>query len=352
MLGCEQAIRLTSDMGPRARTSALLAVARPLIVFSVIGATLFFLGWTLVSNWDSLQSEELHVRPVLLAVSLVPGLAGVLVLALTWPVIVRHMSGSGGDYSTALVKTFLYSWAGRYIPGKVAYVVGRFFLGRSLGVSSQALVGSIVYESALLLVAGAALATVTLVPTLAVESESVLPYLALPVLVVGGAVALHPTVLRRLLRFGTRIAGRDAGELDWLLPSRLVGGATMLYALAFVLNGLGFYLLIVSITDYSVRYLPLAVGVYGLAAVLGMISVFAPAGLGVREGVIVAVLQTTMPVELAVAISIAARFWATAIDLLLIGGCFVYDQLSGERMLINAIRGRGETVAAAPVIDT
>ncbi|MCH8064347.1 MAG: flippase-like domain-containing protein [Chloroflexi bacterium] len=351
MLGCEQALRLTIDMGLRARTSTIIAVARPVIVFGAIVATFSFLGWTLVSNWNDLSSEEIDVQPALLVLSILPGIAAVVVMGLTWAGLIRYLEGRDTASAQSLLKIFLYSWVGRYVPGKVAYVAGRFLLGRSIRISSASLAGSMAYEGVLQLMAGAALASVTLVPTLAIESESFLPYLALPALAVGGAIVLHPRVLGWVLRFGLRVAGRESVEFKRLLPPRQIAKVTGMYVGAFLLNGVGFYLLIISLTDYSPRYLPLAVGLFGLAAVVGLVSVFAPAGIGVREGILVVVLQTTMPVELAILVSLVARVWATVIDLLLIAGCFFYDQLSGERLLINALRGRGSENDAPSALD-
>ena len=351
MLRCEQALRLTVDMGLRARTSTIIAVARPVIVFGAIVATFSFLGWAFVSNWNDLSSEKIDVQPAILVLSILPGIAAVVVIGLTWAGLVRYLESDDSVSAQSLLKIFLYSWVGRYVPGKVAYVAGRFLLGRSVRISSTSLAGSMAYESVLLLVAGAALASVTLVPTLAIQSESFLPYLALPALAVGGAIVLHPRVLGWVLSFGLRTAGREPIEFKGLLPPRQIARVTGLYIGAFLLNGVGFYLLIVSLTDYSPRYLPLAVGLFGLAAVVGMASVFAPAGIGVREGILVAVLQTTMPVEVAILVSLIARVWATVIDLLLITGCFIYDQLSGERLLISALRGRGSENDATSALD-
>ena len=72
-------------------------------------------------------------------------------------------------------------------------------------------------------------------------------------------------------------------------------------------------------------------------------------GIGVREGVLVGVLQFTMPIELAILISLVARAWATIVDLLLVVGCFAYDYLSGDRILGAALRGaRGAEVGGEP----
>ena len=315
-------------------------MARGLISLGAIALIFFFLIRSLAGNWNDLRSEEIDIQPALLLLSLLPPLAALLVLSLIWTRIVTYLTRVNRLPLGRLARVFLYSWIGRYVPGKVAYVLGRFYLGRSIGLSSTTLVGSIAYENVLLVAAASAFATVTLVPALAVQSENFLPYLALPAIALAGIIALHPRVLGRVLPVVLRLLGRESTEVDWLLPVPEMAKVIAFYFGAFSLNGLGFYLLIVSLTSYSPGHLPLAMGAFTLAGVIGMISLFAPAGLGVREGVLVAVLQFTLPVEVAILVALAARVWTTVIDLLLVGGCLAFDYASGDRILFAALRGR------------
>ena len=308
-------------------------------------ATIFsFLGWSLFSNWSDIRSEDIDVQPVLLVVSAIPLIVAIVLQAFTWRLLVGYLDGSDRPELRQLPKVFLYSWVGRYVPGKVAYVAGRFFLGRSLGFSAPVLVGSMAYEAVLLLVAGSALATVTVLPSVAVESETIWPYLALPLLAVGGAAALHPQVLRWGMQLGARLLRRERGGFDWILPREAIIRLSLLYTVVFCLVGGSFYLLIIAIMPYSPRYLPLAAGTFALAAVVGLVSVVTPAGIGVREGIVVAILQITMPIELAILISLVARVWTTVVDLVLVGGVLAFDYLSGERMLMAALRGRADEI--------
>jgi len=314
-------------------------IARNLVGISAIVVIFFFLGRSLVSNWGDLTAEDVDVQPALLVVSALPAMAAIILTAFIWKQIVAYLAGSNQANLGQLPKIFLYSWVGRYVPGKVVYVAGRFLLGRSAGYSAPVLAGSMAYENVLLVTTGAAFATLTLLPILAIESESVLPYLVLPFVVVGGAVVLHPRVLGWLVRLGARLLGREVPEAGWQISPGRMAKLTALFLAAHLVNGVGFYLLVISVTSYSPRYLAFAAGAFALAGVVGLISVFAPAGLGVREGVLVAILQTTMPLELAIFVSVAARAWATVIDVVLVGGCFAYDYFSGERLLLSALRG-------------
>ena len=320
------------------------AFLRPVLGLGLVATIFSFLGWSLASNWSDLRSEDIDVQPALLAVSAVPFIVATVLQALIWRLLVQHLDRADRPGLAQLPKVFLYSWVGRYVPGKIAYVAGRMFLGRSVGFSMPVLAGSMGYEMVLLLAAGSAFATVTVLPSVAVESETIWPYLALPALAIGALVALHPRTLRLGMRIGARVFGREDLQLDWILSQYQIARFSLLYLLVFCLVGVSFYLLVISITPYPLRYLPLAAGTFALAGVVGLVSVVTPAGIGVREGVIVAVLQITMPLELAILISLVARVWATVVDLLIVGGVLAFDYFSGERMLAAALRGNADEV--------
>ena len=314
-------------------------IGRSLIGLVVVAAIFFLLFRSLAANWGDLRAEEIDIRPALLVVSLIPGLAAIVVMSLAWSRIVGSLSPDQQG-NRQLPKVFLYSWVGRYIPGKVAYVLGRFYLGRSVGVSTPVLVVSMAYEGVLLAVAAFAFASLTLIPSLAVVSESVVPYLVLPVFAIGGAVALHPRVMHWGLRFAMRLLGREMVEEDWVLAPERMAQIIGLFLITFSLSGIGLYLLIISLTSYSPGYLPLAAGTYTLAGVIGMFAIFAPAGIGVREGFMVGLLQFTMPLEMAILVALATRAWSTVLDLLVVGGAFAFDYVSGDRILFAAFSGR------------
>ena len=320
---------------PAGRTATLL---RTSIGLGLIAATFTFLGWSLASNWSDLRSEDIDIQPALIVVSALPMIAAIILQAFIWRLVVSYLDSEARLGLSQLPKAFLYSWVGRYVPGKVAYVAGRFFLGRTAGFPAPVLVGSIAYELALLTMAGAAFATLTLLPSIAIESETIWPYLALPAVAIAGLAALHPRVLRAVLQRGARLVGRDE-SFDWVLPQEHVLQLGLLYLVVFTLVGGSFCLLVVSITSLSAEHVPLAAGGFALAGVVGLVSVVTPAGIGVREGVTVAVLQLVMPLELAVLISLVARVWATVIDLVIVGGVLAFDYVSGERLLMRALRG-------------
>jgi hypothetical protein len=323
---------------------------------AVIVLTFYFLGRNLAANWSELRSDELNIQPALLVLSGCFLAGDILMRSIIWWDLTGYFARDARPPYSRLTKVFMFSWLGRYVPGKVAYLVGRFYLGRATGVPARALVGGMAYENVLILIMAMVVSALLLVPSLAVESESFWPYLALPVAAIGGVVLLHPAVLSRVLRLAMRLAGRELPDDSvWILPARRMARTLALSAIAFSLSGLGFYLMVASLTDYPVRYLPLAAGTMTLGAVVGTVSIITPAGLGVREGVLVGILQFTMPRELAVLIAVVARVWATVVDLALVGLCFAFDYASGERLLFAAFRSRSDAgleVEVPPALES
>ena len=68
-------------------------------------------------------------------------------------------------------------------------------------------------------------------------------------------------------------------------------------------------------------------GIYGLSCIIGILAVFAPSGLGVREGIMLLGLGLVMPKEYAVIISIISRLWQTVAELILIAIAFIVNKI-------------------------
>ena len=96
--------------------------------------------------------------------------------------------------------------------------------------------------------------------------------------------------------------------------------------------GTGFYLLVSSIYPLAFNQLLYVGGVYGLSAIIGIISIFAPSGIGVREGVMILGLGLIMPNEYAVIIGVVSRLWATVAELILVLGGFSAEKIRKRKI--------------------
>ena len=96
-----------------------------------------------------------------------------------------------------------------------------------------------------------------------------------------------------------------------------------------------------------VRSDPVFDGGTGLSSTLGLIAIFAPSGLGVREGVLVYLLSLSDAGPVAVIISVLTRIWMTLIEIGLIGVIYLIgsysktSHLSSPRVGKVAVGGYG-----------
>ena len=91
--------------------------------------------------------------------------------------------------------------------------------------------------------------------------------------------------------------------------------------------GAGFYLLVKSVYPVPASQWLYTGGIYGLSTIIGILALFAPSGLGVREGILTAGLCLIMPEEYALTISLISRLWQTVAEILLVSGAFLVNQV-------------------------
>jgi uncharacterized membrane protein YbhN (UPF0104 family) len=66
-------------------------------------------------------------------------------------------------------------------------------------------------------------------------------------------------------------------------------------------------------------------GALACSNILGLLALFAPSGLGVREGVLVSLLSVVMPAPVAVVIAVLTRLWMTFVEIGMIGVVYLID---------------------------
>lgn len=198
--------------------------------------------------------------------ALVYGLANLL-LALAWWNLLEQL---GAPASLRwVVKVYGISQIAKYVPGNIMHLAGRQALGLAAGLPGWPLAKSTVWELSLIAVAGAlfgGLALPLLVGGLPAGME-----LALFLAALGGAISL-------LRRFAGPPAARALG----------------LYAVFLAISG-GLFVALVELVGSNGRQqeimLLAVIGAYVLAWLAGLVTPGAPAGVGVRELVLLILLN-------------------------------------------------------------
>lgn len=262
---------------------------------------------------------------VLLAASCALLLAGYGISAALWGWMVRDLGGPRLPPGTA-VRTFFIANLGRYIPGKLWQIAGLALLARRKGVSATVATG------AALMGQGFALVGATLVGATAfLGADGPLRTLGTWLLVMGllgTGVASVPGLLRAVLARAFGLLGRE-------LPHGVPPGPTFaprwvaLYTLNWILYAFSFW---VFLRGFGLPGTVLeGASAFAAAYVVGYLAVFSPAGLGVREGVLTLFLAPVTGQGAAAALSILARLWTTAVEVVPAGGLWLrHVQLEGR----------------------
>lgn len=257
------------------------------IMLTVVSAA--YLGLYAWRNWEQLPSLRLSADGGgWLLISCALYFASLLTTSGAWVSAIRAL---GGAMPTgAAVGVALVSQIGKYAPGNVAHHVGRAALAKDRGLPLTVTAQASVLEIAVVVVASAAVAF-----TAGLFSPA-LPDLALP----------HGRIL--IAAIGALLLIGGIGAVVWFRRSAagaglLPGAARMLacYCLSFAFAGLSYYAVARSLGEAP--SLSLCIAVYALAWVVGFITPGAPAGLGVRESILVAALSSSLgPAAIAIAI--------------------------------------------------
>lgn len=260
-----------------------------------------FVVRALARYWDEFRALEisldLHAGPIVLA-----ALSVWLSYALLIEAWRRVILGWGEPLAyRPAVRIWCLSNLGRYLPGKVWGVAGLAVLAQRAGVSGWAAAGSALAMQALAVGTGA-----SVVAVFAPGFVSPLQLVTAAVLALGAVGAL---MSRSLGERAARLL-RPAAQLRALAPGTalVVGAITLLGWLAY---GVAFWLLARGLLGEGALSLPAAIGVFAAGYIVGLLALFAPGGVGVRELVFVAMLTPLMGSGAAVALSVASRLLLT-----------------------------------------
>lgn len=230
---------------------------------------------------------------------------GYFLNAALWGRIVHDLGGTRLP-ATVSVRLFMIANLGRYVPGKVWQIAGLVALARGRGVPAATA------SAAAVLGQGVALLSATAVGLGAVwtfADGAGWRWIA-PVLVIAiPAIGLIPPVFHRAAALWFRLAKTPKPE--GLSPSTAIGwlgvGVTswLVYACAFwlLVSGLG----------QDAGFIVTAPA-FAAAYVLGYIMVFAPAGIGIREGFLLAILSPHLGAGAAGAVAVIQRLWTTVLE--------------------------------------
>ncbi len=283
-----------------------MTAVRWLFVVAVVAVA----TWGLRDRADELGDVLLATSPAGLSLAAASVVVGLMLTSVVW---LRLVAGFGRPLPSAEGRrVFFVGQLGKYLPGGVWSVGAQADLARAHVPPRTTVAAGLVFLAANVVTATGVAAVVVLSP-----------WLAAAVLVVA-VLALTPRALGAL---GGRLAGGDR--------LRLSAGTTVQLALLLLVTWTCYGVAVtVLAVEPSLRLLAVSTGAFAAAYVVGVVVVVAPAGLGAREVVLVALLAPTTGLAAATALALLTRLLHTMGDF----GLALAASLAGGRWASRAGR--------------
>jgi glycosyltransferase 2 family protein len=263
-------------------------------------------------------SQVLHALPL----AMLPYFAAYSIMALAWHLLLRAM---GIDVAARRsVGIYFTTQIAKYLPGNVGQHVGRVYLASANGMPAMRVGMSMIVEIALVVGAAVVLALPLAPQILARLQDSRFPWLPVALAIAAcGAIAVyalrrhrHVASLMEHARASWRHANTAGGR-------RFLLGASALELLGMTLAGASLAVLAVSSeATITTSAIATSIAVFSAAWIVGFLAPGAPAGLGIREAILLAGLSPTFGAGTAVQIAILFRVLSVSADLvaLCVGG--------------------------------
>ena len=294
-----------------------------ILEWAIVVAIFLFLGKMVWDHWNQVKDTPFTLRPFPFILSTLIFAFSYFIQIWAWYLITLKLEIALSPSET--LKTWFYSQLGKYLPGKIWLFLSRFHFYESKGKSKKT-ISIALYLETVTIIMGAGL---IFLAALIFHREIRLFYSWrhpgwLVLLFLLGFIFLHPRVLQKILNWALIHFKREPVSLSisysdvlWIL---------FVCIISWVIGGVGFYLFVDSVYPAAPQYILFLTGALAISSTLGLVAIFAPSGLGVREGALVYLLSFMMATPVAVIISILTRIWMTLIEIGLIGMVYLISR--------------------------
>jgi uncharacterized membrane protein YbhN (UPF0104 family) len=286
---------------------------RKVLQATLVLATLAFCAWAVRNEWSKAEDLIRNAHPGSVALAFVAVAAYYLVFILGW----IRMLGEwkiNVPYRVAL-QAEMVSMLAKYLPGGVWTPAARTIaLRRAGGVTeTPTVLASILVEAALSAISGVMVFVISLAWVHGVDAP-LPPLIALVVLL---ALLLHPRIFRRISRKILKPFG--ASEIE-PLPFPTTVALLVFYCGTWLIGGVAVWFLLRSLDAAPpLSTIPYLGGVSAVGAIIAVLAVFTPSGLGAREASMYGLLLAVTSAGPALGVTLLNRLVITIVEIALFG---------------------------------
>ncbi len=288
-------------------------VTKSIAKICAILSIFYFLGKNLYRNWGQIDFKQLHFNVPLLIISVFFLFGFFLIFTFGWKSILKRIGVSLPFFKG--LKIIFYSQLGKYLPGKIWKWAGRIYFCQQLGIPTSKALLSVVLELALATISGILIFLIAFLISPGFKIN-IHPFFLI-IVVIMSFMIIHPKVLTRITNFFLRLVKEKPIKIE--LNFFQICSIMTYYFMSWFCFGIAFYFLINSVTFIAPSKIPIITGSFAISSTIGVMALFAPAGLGVREGILSLLLSNFFPLSLAILLSFLCRIWISIGELVMVG---------------------------------
>jgi len=283
---------------------------RKVLTVIVITVIFYFLISNLTRNWQKIPFHELRFDPLSLIISFVFLFINFLLFVEGWRRIIHRL----GDKICFRNAFWIMSSTqiAKYVPGGIWFALGRVYMGRIENLKEEIVALSVVVETGLTFLVGILLFLVSIILT---QKQMLTHYLFVVPIFLVFLVVIYPPVLNSIMNHALKFFKKPKMTLN--VSFLQVLQLSIYFVGLWLAQIIGFYYLINTIYPISGSVLFSLASAYSLSWMTGFVVIFAPGGLGVREGMMTLLLSPILPTPLAIAITFIARVWITIFEIII-----------------------------------
>ncbi len=287
-------------------------VFRTIFAWVIIGLITYFFGKSLINNWSQLQDVHLSFNTWSI-VSIVLFALAVVWTGVLWGKLISQLSKKPITNEEA-IKVHSLSWLLKYIPGQAGSLLNKITWAKKRGYSKKLVTVTFIYEHAFLIFASLLLSIPIVAISFFEQTTANLGVFAPLLLAVPLLLLLNQKAFYTLLNYVFKIFKKKPIEKEYILQSKQLFYYVLKFLGPRLVNGIGFIFVVASITYIPEQAYIGLVAAYVLAGAVGLLAIFVPSGIGVREAVIVLFTSQYFSIEVAIVLSLVARLYATLGD--------------------------------------
>ena len=294
----------------------LRRLIKPVLSVAFVGCFGWFFYVAFRRNWATLQAHEFHIAPLYLACAMLATLAAMLLSTYAWFTSLNALSTSHIDFRQSVAAANV-SGLSKYIPGKVwSYALQMYWLD-GLGFSKSLVLYVNIVNQLISMGVSVMLALVCLLFSSVHLPATALLASLLGLLVIDAvSILFSHAVLNGLFALLGRLLKRRMPVFE--VKKSLLLRLHLVHFVAAVASGVAAYFFCFAL-GYRIDLAPslVVIGSSMLGDVAGFLAFVVPGGLGVREGLMYAMLDGQGVASLALVLPVASRLMNMVVEILL-----------------------------------